>query len=369
MSGAIGSATGEFGPYGGGLAGVLLSDGRNVRQQLDRVTEQAADGLISDNYAGLGSGASVALSVAPQIAAQKAWQNDIGAATAQMDVAQTALTQINSVASTFLAATNNLNGLSTQEVDSIAANAQQALRQVAGLLDTTDGGIYVFGGQDSSEPPVPDPDGILGSGFYAHVQAAVQGLAANGSAAVIATTLAVASSNANAISPFNPTLSQSAAALAGFQPQAAIGPGQQATIGILASTNGFVASTGTSTTGSYMRDILRALATLGSLSSAQVNVSGFASVVADTRTSLSDAITALNQDAGVLGNTESSLKTQADTLSGTTTALQTQLSNAQDVDMTQTISQLSQTQARLQASYELISGIQTYSLAKLLGTG
>ena len=46
------------------------------------------------------------------------------------------------------------------------------------------------------------------------------------------------------------------------------------------------------TTGSYMRDMLRALATIGSLTSTQANVPGFQDLVQDTRTSLIGAISA-----------------------------------------------------------------------------
>ncbi len=360
------AASGEFGAFGGGIAGTLLQDSAAVRQQLDTLTTQAGSGYVADTYAGLGSNAGIALAVAPQLASVKAWQNDINAATGPMQVAQTALTQISAIASTFYADTNNLNGLNASEVDSTASAARQALSQVAGMLDSTDGGTYVFAGQDSSNAPVPNPDTITGSGFYSAIQSAVAGLATTGAPAVIASTLATAASNAPGVSPFSPGMSQPAAVLQAALPSVATGPGTSAPIGIPASANAFVASTGSSTTGSYSRDILRALATLGSLSSSQINDPGFAAVVADVRSSLGGAITALNEDAGVLGNTQASLATEQTTLGDTATALSTQLSGVQSVDMAQTLSTLMQMQTRLQASYQLINGLQTYSLAKLI---
>ena len=50
-----------------------------------------------------------------------------------------------------------MQGVNTSAVDTIAASARDALGQVAGLLDTQDGGVYVFAGQDTANPPVPDP--------------------------------------------------------------------------------------------------------------------------------------------------------------------------------------------------------------------
>ena len=77
-----------------------------------------------------------------------------------------------------------------------------------------------------------------------------------------------------------------------------------------------------------MRDVLRALATIGSLSSSQVNDAGFQDLVQDTRTSLSGAISAMAQDAGVLGNMQSSLTATQTQLADTQTALTAQVSSA-----------------------------------------
>ena len=115
-----------------------------------------------------------------------------------------------------------------------------------------------------------------------------------------------------------------------------------------------------------MRDVLRGLATLGALSSTQVNDTGFATLVQDTYTSLGGAITALNQDAGVLGDTQSQLQSQTQASTDTVTALQSQLSGAQDVNMAATISQLTQTQTQLQASYRVIADSQSLSLVTYL---
>ena len=106
-------------------------------------------GLVADNYAGIGNGASVSLDLRPQIANLRTWQNNVDAATGRMTVAQSALTQIQSVAADFYTQLNNVQGVNASAVDTIAASARDALRQVAGLLDTQDGGVYVFAGPRS----------------------------------------------------------------------------------------------------------------------------------------------------------------------------------------------------------------------------
>jgi flagellar hook-associated protein 3 FlgL len=135
---------------------------------------------------------------------------------------------------------------------------------------------------------------------------------------------------------------------------------------MLASANSAVQSTGTSTTGSYMRDLMRSLATLGSLSSSQINDPNFAALVQDTRTSLNGAITAMATDVGVMGDRQSGLTTTQTQLSDTATALTGQVSNVQDVDMAKTLSDLAQTNTQLQASYQLLATENGLSLAKFL---
>ncbi len=364
MSGAI-SATGQS---DAGWMSNLIGDAATVRQHLETLTNQASTGLVSSTYAGLGSGAAVSLDLNPELANLTTWQNNINQVTGSMQVTQTAMTQLQSIASNFYSQVNSLSSADASSVDVLAAQAQAALQQVAGLLDTTDGNTYVFGGADSTNPPVPDPDQILTSGLYSQINGEVGGLAANGAAATAAATLATASSNAAGTSPFSVYMSQPAATLQAATPVVQVGQGQMVQVGLLASANSAVTSTGSSTTGSYMRDLMRALATIGSLSSSQVSDSGFQGLVQDTSSSLQGVISAMAGDAGVLGNTQTALTATQTQMSDTATALTTQVSGAQDVDMAQTLSNITLVQTQLQASYQVIAGMENLSLVKFLPT-
>ena len=354
----------------------LIANAQSVKQKLDKLTDQASSGLIGNTYAGLGTGASTSLDLRPQIANLQTWNNNIDAANAQMSVSQSSLNSIESIAANFYAQLNNLQGVSSSEIDSVAANARDALNQVVNMLDTQDGGIYVFAGQDTGNPPVPDPDNILNSGFYTQISNAVANLAVNGAAITANTTFAVADSNAAGTSPFSTWLSQPYATVQASLPTVQVGQTQTATIGIPASANGLIPTSppGPTTivggppasTGSYMRDVLRALATIGSLNSGQANVTGFGDLVQDTRISLNGAISAMNQDIGVLGNTQSSITKTQDQLSDAKTALTAQASSVEDVDMASTLSQISLVQTQLQASYQLIAGQSGLSLVNFL---
>ena len=363
MSGTI-TGTGQS---SAGWLSSLISNAANVRQQLQTLTNQESTGLISTTYAGLGSGAAVSLDLSPEIANLQTWQTNINQATGPMQVTQTAMTQLQSIAQSFYSQLQTIDGTQSSSVDTIAASARSALQQVAGLLDTTDGNTYVFGGADTTNPPVPNPDQILSSGFATQIAGEVGNLATNGAAVTAAATLATAQSNATGTSPFSLYMSQAAPALQADTPVVQVGQGQTVQVGLLASANSSaVTSTGTSTTGSYMRDLMRALATIGSMSSAQFSTSGFQGLVQDTSASLQGVGTAMANDAGVLGNTQTALTATQTQLSDAATALTTQVGAAQNVDLAQTLSDLPLVQTQMQASYQVIAGMSALSLVKFL---
>ncbi len=357
-------------PGGYGLLQTLVADSANVSQRLGQLTQQASTGLLSNTYSGLGAGASTSLNLNPEIANLQTWQNNISAATGQMGVTQATMTQIQQIAANFYADMPNLNGINPSEVDSIAshrpgrAEGGRRAARYAGRRRPMSSPA-----PNSANPPVPDPSGILASGFYTQIATAVGNLGTAGAAATAAATLGVASSNAAGTSPFSAYMSQPASTLQAQIPTVQTGEGQSTPIGLLASANTAIASTGSSTTGSYMRDLLRSLATLGSLSSTQVNDTGFAGLVADTTSSLQGAINAMAGDAGVLGNRQAALTATQTSLADTQTALTTQVGTAQDADMARTLSDITQTQTQLQASYQVIAGVSGLSLAKLLPLG
>ena len=354
----------------------LIQDSQATHAQLNKISNQVSTGLIADNYAGLGTGAPVSLNLHPQIASMQAWQNNVDAATGRMSVAQSSLTQIQSIAANFYAQLNNVQGVNTSAIDTIAASARDALRQVAGLLDTQDGGVYVFAGQDTGNPPVLNPDQITDTtanptGFFATISSAVSLLGQPGhdAATVAQATLAAAryTGVAGPPSPFSNFLSKSDPPAL---PSVQVGQNLTETTGLSASHNGLIPSTvddgSSTTTGSYMRDVLRGLATIGSLSSSQANVAGFQDLVQNTRTSMSGAIGAMARDAGVLGNVQSSLTATQSRLADTQTALTGQVSSADEVDMAAALSKLTQVQTQMQASYQLIATLNSLSLAKFL---
>ena len=344
-----------------GPLGQAIYNSGVVQTQLDKLTQQASSGYVADNYSGLGVNAAVAINLQPQITSLTAQQSAINVASGQIGVAQTALTQISTIASNLNAEIPTLSNINPNQVTYVANAAKSALQQIATLLDTTDGSNYVFAGTDSSNPPIPDPSQITSAAFFTQIGTAVQGLATNGAAATLASSLSALQNN----SPFSTALQ--AGSVSSLAPTLQLSTGAPVTTGVLANQNTLVpASTGAHSTGSYTQDIILSLTTLANLTPSQVNNTGFTSLMQGTQATLSGAIGTLNLEAGSLGNIQSNLTAQQTDLSSASTALTSQVSSVEDTNMAQTISSISEVQTQLSASYKLISELKSLSLANYL---
>ncbi|MCA7118799.1 MAG: hypothetical protein LGL72_05190 [Acidibrevibacterium sp.] len=360
MSGAI-SSNYALAPSSYGMLGELVQGASTVQTQLDALAQQASTGNISQTYSGLGANALTDLNLNTEIAQNNTYVANITSANTTIGITQTVMNQLSKIASGISSQLDNITGTS---ISTLAEQAQNDLQQVANLLNTQNGTNYIFAGQDASNPPVPNPGAILSSPFFTQIQAAVAGLATNGAATTMATSLSVASSNtlptAGGTSPFSAALSPPPA---NFQATVETGPGQSTSVGLLASANTYATSSGPYTTGSYTRDLMNALAMVGSLTPASASAAGFTGLISDIQTSLTGAISAMANEEGGLGATQDSLTATSTTLGNVTTALKTQVSSVQDVNMAQTLSNLTMVQTQLQASYKLIASVQSLSLA------
>jgi flagellar hook-associated protein 3 FlgL len=338
----------------------IVASTAQVQQNITQLANETSSGYLSSNYAGLGQAAAPSLNLSAQISQTAALQTNTQSAGTVQAAAQTALGQIESIASNFATQAIDLTNL-TGTVGNISSDAQAAMQQVAVLLNTRVGDVYVFAGQDSANPPIPNPTTMTQSAFYTAIQTAVSALGTNGAAATQATGLAAAGSAAN--SPFSASLTAG-----GAQSEVDIGGSERITLAPLASANSdaISAGTGTTSTGSYTHDILYSLASLGSLTQAQAASPNFLPFVQGVAATLNGAVTAINTDIGALGNRQDQLTSAQSELGATSTTLQSQLSNLQDADLSQVASKLSQAQTQLQASYQILASLGQLSLAKFL---
>ncbi len=84
---------------------------------------------------------------------------------------------------------------------------------------------------------------------------------------------------------------------------------------------------------------------------------------------LTGAVTAMATDVGVMGDRQTKLTDVQTQLSDTSAALTGQVSNIQNVDLARILSELTQVNTQLQASYQLLSAESSLSLVKYLANG
>lgn len=318
-------------PVGGasdyGTLQTLLNQSAAVRSELSVAQQQVATGLRDTSYAGLGDTARISLDLRPQVGHEQKYQSNIDAAAGRIGSAQTALTAITAVASDLFAQLGILNGINPSDPPSVAARALAGLEQVANLLNTKVGNVYVFAGDDTGNPPIPNP-----------------------TAAALVPALLGGTTGA----PFSTTIGTTSATVE-------VGEGERIPIGLIANRNTHVVSTAP-TTGSYLRDILTSLARLSTVT----NGPTLQADVAAARTPLTNGISSIALEAGALGNAQNLLQSRRDQSVATVISLNSQLSNAEDVDLAATLTRVASLQTALQASYQIIGKFKDLSLANYL---
>ena len=272
-----------------------------LQKQIDQLSQETSTGLISTTYAGLGSNATVALNLEDELSQNATYQNNIDLAQATDQAAQAALGNIAGLATSLASSITSALTTGGTSIDILASTARNGLEQIAGYLNTNVGGNYIFAGEDSANPPIPNAGAITTSAFYTSIASAVGNLSTSGAAGVEAATLAASLPSATT-TPFSATLEAS------NQPVTVdLGGGQSEQVGVLADQNTDAVSSGTTSTpptstGSYIRDLLRSFATIGAISSTQASLPGFETLLTDTLNNVQSATAALNIDVAGLGH-------------------------------------------------------------------
>lgn len=333
-----------------------------LRIRLDTLTRQVADGQKGPGYGDIAPEARRAIDLRADLARRDTWQGTIDRTLARTTVTQGAMTRLADIATRFYQHAIKMDGTSAELISAVAAQARGAMAEVAALLNERHAGEYVFGGTDTQNPPVPNPQGIATSGMATDIAAAVAGLSAGNAAAVAAATLAAATSDASGTTPFSVFLSDPAQGLLEARRSVPASEGERVAYGIVANRNAAAASTG-DTTGSWSRDILRGLATLAALDPSQAQLgTDFTALVTTVRDGFRSAIDALGVEAGALGATEERLGAIARRHQDVTITLTTQLASIEEVDMAETISRLDATKIQLEASYRAIAMVSSLRL-------
>ena len=320
--------------------------------------------VLSDSYAGLGDQTYQALNLQPHITEIAGWQTNVTSAQNALGVTQTAMSQITTIATDLQTSLTSLRGdKSATNVSVAALQARQSLTELASLMNTQNGSRYVFAGNASGTAPVTDPSAITTGSFFQTIAARVAAVGTTGAAGVEAATVAAAADNTAGQSVFSSALSVSATQAATITHTVTVGDQDHVPVGFVATQGGNATP---SSTGSSIRDLMRALAVVGSLDQADPSSSGFATLVDDTGTQMTGVSDSLNLSVASLGQMQEQLTGRATTLSHVSDALTAQLGSVKDSDPATLSAQITDTQNQLQASYSLIADMKGMSLASYL---
>lgn len=143
------------------VPGFAGADFLQMKNQLVDLQRQLGSGKKSETYGGLGSDRSLALSVQGSRAQIASYQQNISLVQTRISIMNTALTGMQkSVASTKTALLSvDFTLASGQTVGQLTAS--NGLDAVIGMLNSDDGGRYLFGGRQTGTPPVLERDDIM----------------------------------------------------------------------------------------------------------------------------------------------------------------------------------------------------------------
>ena len=351
--------TAGAGPYAS-LASAL----NQLNDQNSAIQGAITSGVEADSYAGLGDQRSQALSLQPEITRLSAMQQNVTTAQSELSLGTSAFSQIAAIGTALQTSLTSLESdRSAGTIQIAASQAQQALSQLAALANTKGTTGYVFAGVYSDTPPITDPANIGSSAMVTSIAASVASVGINGAAATEAATFAAAADNSAGASVFAPALSVDPASAASSARSVMVGVSDSVPAGFVL-TQGVPGSA--SSTGSPIRDLMRALAVVASLPSADSSTPGYADLVADTSRSVATTNGSLIQTQSQLGQLQNDLSTHASSLSPLSSALSKQLDASKDSDPAALSTALSNNMAQLTAAYSLIADMKGLSLASYL---
>ncbi|QXM24301.1 hypothetical protein KO353_13770 [Elioraea tepida] len=369
-----------------GTIGRTLTAALATRDRLDLLTRQAATGRVAETFGGLAPNARVSIDLRAAIARRESYGQAIATAEARIAVMQPALGRIGEIATGTVQAALAAVTQGRNAIPVLAQSAREALAEVAAMLNATAGDEYVFNGSDVTRPPIPNAGAILQSGFFTQIQAAVQQFGQpwdhdadpltpnvpRGATQVLADTLAIAASTAPGTTPFSAFLEGPGAS----EPRLGLvaDDSQRVTYGLRANANGLAQSrTDPPSTGSFIRDILRGLAVLGSLDEDLAAIDdpalagdGIHELLIGVSRSLQSAVKTLEEERGALGVAEQRLAALKERHLDMLVVLKAQVGKVEDVDLAEVSARLQLLQTQLEMSYRLIAGLRDLNLARFL---
>ena len=359
MSGRISSFGGTF------ERGYQLE---SLQSQLNVLTQEVSSGQKANPTASLGTSAALLYQLHAQSDQEAVLQTSVTTASSRLDSVQTALSSINSIAqemSTQALSTASPGSTSDTTLTVLGSQAQGAMGQILGELNTSFAGAPVFAGDNGSLPmrAAGDPGGPL-----ATVQATL-------SAAVTAKGGPLSASDVNNLlngtdglssifddTNSNPAMRYSGAFYAvpddGKAISVQIGSSQTLQYNASANQQGF-------------RDLMKGLSMLSLLNapSSQLDDTAKSELLNQAVGFISGGQQQLTGLQGSLGAVQSRMQSAVSLQQSAAAATQQQILNYEQADMSTDAAKLTSLQTQIQATYELTAQISQLSMVHYMPAG
>ena len=123
---------------------------------------QEASGQVSPDYGGLGSTSQQVINLQISVTRSQSYINAASSVDSKVQVMDSAVTSVTSLLTQLRSLLTAASDSATTDPASVTQSAQQMMQEFSSLLNTQYAGEYVFGGSQTTEPPVD-----VSSGTYA----------------------------------------------------------------------------------------------------------------------------------------------------------------------------------------------------------
>ena len=154
------SSIGPYAPTGIGRPS-LTQALSNSRSQLDDLLLQLSTGKVSDDYAGLGSGASTSLAMRARLSTIDAYQSTAATVNTRINLMSQSLTRLDGIGAEYKLTDPNEFLLTTGSVTIAQSQAAVDLKEAIAALNLDVGGRFMFSGRATDTQPVISAEAML----------------------------------------------------------------------------------------------------------------------------------------------------------------------------------------------------------------
>lgn len=338
--------------------------------QLNQLAGEISSGQKANPAGSMGTSAALLYQLHAQSDQETVLQTSIGLASQRLDTVQTVMSSIGSIAQSVSDAglatqSDGVGTISDPSADTLAEQAQSAMQQILGQLNTTYAGSTLFAGDNTAAPmqaadatggPTDTMNAILSAAVTANggnplssadIDNLVNG--PNGIASVFSNTNSNPAQNFNGVFYTGGASSQPTTVL--------VGTNQTLQYNTQANQPAF-------------RDLLQGLSMLSLVGAptSQLDDTAKAELVTQGVQMLSQAQTEVTELQGSLGNTQAQMQDAVNLQQSAATATQQQIAGYEQADTTADSTDLTALQTQLQAAYELTAQISQLSLTHYMPT-